>query len=150
MRHVPKRRLFTQISWFHLDDRNQSKESKQMIWLVENWNCWKKVKPLQNRKSWQTWASTLFIEINNDESHHHNLVTDHFESLAKKIILESQQNEFEWKLRGFSPQISLWRDCLKCTMTADSQILSFWWIVKFDYHFFPCITFRQKITFSLF
>ena len=147
---MPKRRLFTQISWFHLDDRNQSKESKQMIWLVENWNCWKKVKPLQNRKSWQTWASTLFIEINNDESHHHNLVTDHFESLAKKIILESQKNEFEWKLRRFSPQISLWRDCLKCTMTADSQILSFWWIVKFDYHFFPCITFPQKITFSLF
>ena len=147
---MPNKRLVTQISWFHLDDRSQSKESKQMIWLVENWNCWKKVKPLQNRKSWQTWASTLFIEINNDESHHHNSVTDHFESLAKKIILESQQNEFEWKLRGFSPQISLWRDCLKCTMTADSQILSFWWIVKFDYHFFPCITFPQKITFSLF
>ena len=130
--------------------QSQSKESKQMIWLVEKWNSSKKGQTFANRKSWQTWAGRIFIEINNDESHHHNFVTDHFESLAKKIILESQQNEFEWKLRGFSPQISLWRDCLKCTMTADSQILSFWWIVKFDYHFFPCITFPQKITFSLF
>ena len=128
---------------------NQKKVNKWFDWL-KNETAGKKDKPLQNRKSWQTWASTLFIEINNDESHHHNLVTDHFESLAKKIILESQQNEFEWKLRWFSPQISLWRDCLKCTMTAERQILSFWWIVKFDYHFFPCITFPQKITFSLF